>query len=200
MASDMHVRWIAKLVVWTLCLTPLAWLLWQWWEEALGPNPVDLTNRYLGEWALRFLIISLAVTPLRDLLGQPALIRFRRLLGLFALAYVLLHLTSYIFLDQFFDWGEIWQDIIKRWYITVGMFAFLILLLLAVTSTKGMIKRLGGARWNKLHKLVYLAAITGVFHFYMIIRADFRAPIIYSVILATLLGYRVVIKMKKNAK
>jgi sulfoxide reductase heme-binding subunit YedZ len=200
MAADTHVRWIAKTLVWLLCLTPIMWLMWQWFEESLGPNPVDVTNRYLGEWALRFLLIALAVTPLRELFGKPVLVRFRRLLGLFSFAYVLLHLTSYIILDQFFDWDEIWRDITKRWYITVGMFAFVILLSLAVTSTKGMIKRLGGARWNKLHNLVYVAAIAGIFHFYMIIRADFREPIIYGAILAVLLGYRVVIKMEKNKR
>ena len=197
MATDTHVRWIAKPLVWGLCLVPLVWLMWQWWGEALGPNPVDVTNRYLGEWALRFLLIALAVTPFRELLSQPILVRFRRMLGLFAFAYVLLHLISYIVLDQFFDWDEIWRDITKRWYITVGMFGFIIILSLALTSTKGMIKRLGGTNWNRLHKLIYVAAIAGVFHFYMIIRADFREPIIYGIILTILLGYRGIIKMKK---
>ena len=133
MATDTHVRWIAKPLVWGLCLVPLVWLMWQWWGEALGPNPVDVTNRYLGEWALRFLLITLAVTPFRKLLNQPILVRFRRMLGLFAFAYVLLHLISYIVLDQFFDWDEIWRDITKRWYITVGMFGFIIILSLART-------------------------------------------------------------------
>jgi sulfoxide reductase heme-binding subunit YedZ len=201
MASDKQtMHWIAKPCVWVLCLAPLAWLIWQWWGKSLGPNPIDVTNRYLGEWALRFLLIALAVTPLRVLFGNPVFVRFRRLLGLFAFAYVLLHLTSYIVLDQFFDWDAIWQDITKRWYITTGIFAFVILLSLAVTSTKGMVKLLGGARWNKLHKLVYIAAIAGVFHFYMIIRADFREPIIYGAILTTLLGYRIVIKIKKKRR
>lgn len=198
MAADTHIRWVAKPLVFTLCLVPMIWLGWLWYHAALGANPIEANNRYLGGWSLRFLLIALAVTPLRVMLGLPVLVRFRRMLGLFAFAYITLHWTSYIVLDQFFDWTEIWKDIVKRWYITVGMLAFLILVPLAATSTKGMIKRLGGARWNKLHRLVYLAAIAGVFHFYMIIRADFREPIIYGIILAILLGYRVVIRVKRN--
>ena len=200
MAADTYVRWVAKPLVFTLCLVPLAWLGWLWFDDALGANPIEANNRYLGGWSLRFLLFALAVTPLRELLGLPVLVRFRRMIGLFAFFYITLHWTSYIVLDQFFDWIEIWKDIIKRWYITVGMFAFIILIPLAATSTKGMIKRLGGARWNKLHKLVYVAAIAGVFHFYMIIRADFREPIIYGMILAVLLGYRVVLRIKRNRR
>jgi sulfoxide reductase heme-binding subunit YedZ len=192
LTKEQRIRWIAKPLVFVLCLTPLTWLGWQAFAGGLGANPIEAVNRFLGDWALRFLLISLAVTPLRAILGLPVLIRFRRMLGLFAFFYVTLHLSSYVGLDQFFAWGEIWADIVKRNYITVGMIAFALLVPLALTSTKSMIKRLGGRRWKKLHMLVYPAAILGVFHFLMMVKADIREPLIYAAVLAVLLGYRAV--------
>ncbi len=192
LTPEQRFRWIAKPLVFALCLTPLAWLAWLAWTAGLGANPIEATNRFLGDWALRFLLITLAVTPVRGLTGWVVLIRFRRMLGLFAFTYVVLHLSSYLVLDQFFDWREIWTDIVKRWYITVGMTSFVLLVPLAVTSTKGMVKRLGAKRWKKLHRLVYLVGCGGVFHFYMMVKADVREPLIYAAVLALLLGYRVV--------
>jgi sulfoxide reductase heme-binding subunit YedZ len=165
MVSDRTLRVVIKPVVFSICLVPLALLVWRGLNDGLGANPIEASNRFLGDWALRFILIALAVTPIRIMTRWNPIMRFRRMMGLFAFAYVVLHLTSYVALDQFFDWPAIWKDIIKRWYITVGMTAFVLLIPLAVTSTKGWIKRIGGKTWQNLHKLVYPAAILGVFHF-----------------------------------
>ena len=193
LTKEQRIRWIAKPLVFGLCLTPLVWLRWPAFTGGLGANPIESVNRFIGDWALRFLLISLAVTPLKGVLGLPVLIRFRRMLGLYAFFYVFLHLSSYIGLDQFFAWGEIWTDIVKRNFITVGMIAFALLAPLALTSTKGMVKRLGGRRWKKVHMLVYPAAILAVLHFFMMVKADIREPMIYAAVLAILLGYRLVV-------
>jgi len=192
MKTETKIRWIAKPIVFLACLGPLAWLVGQFLAGGLGANPIEASNRFLGDWALRFLLIALAVTPVKELTGRAVVMRFRRMLGLYAFFYVFLHLSSYVVLDQFFAWGAIWADIVKRNYITVGITAFILLIPLAATSTKGMVKRLGGKRWQQLHRLVYPAAILGVFHFFMMIKADYREPIIYAVILGMLLGWRVV--------
>ena len=194
MTKNGVVRWIAKPAIFALSLGPLAWLMWQAAAGGLGANPIEATNRFLGDWGLRFLLIALAVSPVSQLGGWPVVMRFRRMLGLFAFFYVSLHLTSYVALDQFFYWPEIWADIVKRTYITVGMAAFVMLVPLAVTSTSGMIKRLGARRWKRLHMLVYPATILGVFHFFMMVKADTREPLIYAAILAVLLGYRVAMR------
>ncbi len=205
MTPENRIRWIAKPLVFALCLGPLAWLMWQVFTGGLAPagglgaNPIEAINRFLGDSVLRFLLITLAITPLNGVIGRPTPIRFRRMLGLFAFAYATLHISSYTGLDQRFDWGDIWGDIVKRNYITVGMATFLMLVPLAATSTKGMVRRLGGARWLKLHRLIYVAGITGVFHFSMIIKADLRDPRAYASILALLLGYRVV-RWKKRRR
>ena len=188
----------AKPVVFILCLLPLAWLAWRATSGGLGANPIEATNRYLGDWGLRFLLMVLAVTPFAGLSGWKGVFRVRRMLGLFAFTYVLLHLTSYVVLDHFFSWRDIWADIVKRNYITVGMATFLMLVPLAATSTKGMVRRLGGARWQKLHRLVYAAGIAGVFHFTMMVKADLREPLAYAAVLAVLLGYRVVKRKKRR--
>jgi len=198
MAADFRIRWIAKPVVFALCLAPLGWLAWLAVTGGLGANPIEATNRFLGDWALRFLLGALCVTPLRELGGWPVLARFRRMIGLFAFAYAVLHLSSYIGVDQFFNWRDIWNDIVKRNYITVGMATFLMLTPLAATSTRGMVKRLGGKRWNKLHKLVYVAGVTACFHFYMMRKGVQLEPIIYGGILLVLLGYRVVAAARRK--
>jgi sulfoxide reductase heme-binding subunit YedZ len=190
---------VVKPVVFTACLLPLAWLAGEAATGGLGANPIEATNRFLGDWALRFLLISLAVRPLRDVLSWPAVIRFRRMLGLFAFFYAVLHVTSYVGLDQFFHWGEIWADIRKRAFITVGLATLLLLTPLAMTSTKGMVKRLGAGRWQRLHTLVYPAAILATLHFFMMVKADVREPLAYAAILACLLGYRLVIRLPRTA-
>lgn len=192
MSPDTRIRWVAKPVVWALALAPLPYLVWLHMTGGAGANPIEFTNRFLGDWALRFLLIALAVTPVRGLTGLNALMRFRRLLGLFAFFYVVLHVSSYVVVDQYFDWAAIWKDIVKRWYITVGMTGLLCLIPLAATSTKGMIRRLGGRNWTRLHRLVYVAAAAGCLHFYMMRKGVQLEPIVYAAIAAALLGYRVV--------
>ncbi|MEK7820295.1 MAG: protein-methionine-sulfoxide reductase heme-binding subunit MsrQ, partial [Pseudomonadota bacterium] len=151
--SDLPGR-LAKPLVFALCLLPLAWLAHKGWTAGFGAHPQEYVNRFLGDWALRFLLIALAVTPVREISGVAGLARFRRMLGLYAFFYVCLHVLSYVVATHFFDWTEIGKDILKRNYITVGMAVFLTLLPLAATSTAGMAKRLGAARWKKLHRLV----------------------------------------------
>lgn len=183
-------RWL-KPVVFVLCLVPFASLVVRALTGDLGANPIEAITRDLGDWALRFLIIALAVTPVRLLTGWNAIGQLRRMLGLYAFFYVALHLSSYVGLDQFFFWSGIWQDIVKRVYITLGMIAVLMLTPMAITSTDKMIKRLGGKRWRRLHRMAYPAAILGVIHFFMMLKADYTEPTIYAVILVGLFGVRI---------
>jgi sulfoxide reductase heme-binding subunit YedZ len=196
MSPEIRLRRVIKPFVFTLCLMPLAWLVWRGLSGDLGANPIEVITRFLGDWAMRFLLVTLAVTPLRRMFGWSVLMRLRRMLGLFAFTYAVLHLSSYVVLDQFFYWPEIWADIIKRNFITVGMIAFLMLLALAVTSTNAMIRRLGGKRWQRLHRLVYPAAVAVVVHFYMMVKADIREPLIYGAIAVVLLEYRAILGLK----
>ena len=182
-------RWL-KPTVFVLCLMPLVLLIVRAATGGLGANPIEAITRDLGDWALRFILIALAVTPLRIVTGISAIGRLRRMLGLFAFFYVVLHFMSYIGLDQFFFWPGIWQDIVKRVYITLGMLAVLLLLPLALTSTDGMVKKVGGKTWRRLHRLVYPAAILGVIHYFMMIKADYTQPLIYAAVLASLFGVR----------
>jgi sulfoxide reductase heme-binding subunit YedZ len=182
-------RWL-KPLVFLLGLIPAIWLVGRGLTGDLGANPIETITRYLGDWALRFLLIALAVTPVRILSGWSVIGRLRRMLGLYAFFYVTLHLMSYIGLDQFFFWPGIFQDVIKRIYITLGMGAVLMLVPLAATSTDAMVKRLGGRRWRRLHILVYPAGVLGVIHFFMMIKADFTEPTIYAVVLALLFAVR----------
>ncbi len=178
-------------LVWLACLAPLLWLAWRGYTNDLGANPIDKLIRELGVWGLRLLIVGLAITPLARILKQPRLIRFRRTIGLFAFAYVLLHLTNYVVTDQWFDWAAIGKDILKRPFITVGMAAFVLLVPLAVTSTNWALRKLGPLRWRKLHRLTYLIVLLGVVHYYMLVKADHRPPLIYGAIVVLLLGWRV---------
>ncbi len=206
MTRDTTIKRVAKPIVFVLALGPLAWIIWTAVSSGLGPtgplgaNPIEYINRYLGDWAIRFLLLSLAVTPVRGITGWNWIMRFRRMIGLYAFFYVCLHLSSYIGLDQFFDWGEIWKDIIKRNYITVGMLTFLMLVPLAATSTNGMVKRLGGKRWTNLHKLIYVAGVTSCFHFYMMRKGVQLEPIIYGAIAGVLLGNRLAAHLRKKAQ
>ncbi|HEY5604212.1 MAG TPA: protein-methionine-sulfoxide reductase heme-binding subunit MsrQ [Gammaproteobacteria bacterium] len=179
-----------KPAVFLLCLIPLALLVWDAFHSALGANPVEKITHRTGDWSLRFLLITLAVTPLRQLFGWKFLVRYRRMFGLFAFFYVCLHFTTYLVFDHFFDINEIAKDIIKRPYITVGFTAFLLLIPLAVTSTHQMMKRLG-KRWQRLHQLVYVIAVCGILHYLWLVKADLLQPLIHAAILLLLLGIRV---------
>lgn len=198
------ITWIVKPAVWALCLAPLAWLGWLvadaffFGGRGLTANPIEYINRYLGDWALRILLVSLAVTPVKIVTGWKQVIRLRRLIGLFAFFYVFLHLSSYVVLDQFFNWQAIWEDIIRRWYITVGMVGLLSLIPLAVTSTKGWIKRLGGKNWKRLHKLVYVAGLAACLHFFMMRKGIQTEPIIYGAIFAGLMLTRFIPPLKRK--
>ena len=176
-----------KPVVFALCLLPFAWLVYRTFNNQLGANPFETIIRYLGDWALRFLLIALAVTPLRIITGWLWVARLRRMLGLFAFAYVAIHVFAYVG-EHAFNWSEIWGDIVKRTYITVGMAALTMLTPLAATSMDWVIRRMGGAAWRKLHLLVYPAAILGVIHYFLMIKAGYQQPLIYGVILAALFG------------
>lgn len=179
-----------KVLAFLACLGPASVLLWKGFHEQLGANPVDVITRSTGKWTLTFLLITLGVTPLRKLSSSPWLVRFRRMLGLFAFFYGSLHLMTYIWLDKFFDVHAMLHDIAKRRFITAGMTAWSLLLPLALTSTAGWIRRLGGKRWQRLHRLIYFSATAGVIHFIWLVKADLRRPLTYAAILATLLAYR----------
>ncbi len=185
-------KWL-KVPVFLLCLGPLAAVGWRAWNNDLTANPIEFITRSSGDWTLRFLMITLAVTPLRKTLGLGQLIRYRRMLGLFAFFYAGLHFTTYLWLDKFFDWGEMWKDIAIRRFITVGFAAFVLLIPLAITSTAGWIRRLGGRRWQWLHRLIYASAACGVVHYYWLVKSDVRLPLTYGAILAALLLWRLVL-------
>jgi len=197
MSNDPFMRRSAKPVIFVLCLLPLAWLLWRAASGGLSANPIEAINRYLGDWGLRFLLITLAVTPFGGISGWKGAVRVRRMLGLFAFTYVLLHLTSYVVLDHFFSWRDIWSDIVKRNFITIGMINVALLALLAATSTNAMVRRLGARRWRLLHRLGYVTGVLGVIHYYMMIKADVREPLIYAAVLAFLLGYRALVAWRR---
>ena len=182
-------RW-AKPVVFLVALVPLFWTLWLAYTGELGAEPVLESVKQSGLWALRFLLAALAVTPLRLLTGVAALARFRRMIGLFAFFYAFLHLSTYVGLDQFFDWPAIGREIVKRPYITIGMGAFTILTALAATSTNGMVKRLGGKRWRALHKGVFVAGLAGCVHFIMLVKGWQTPPLVYAAVAVGLLAFR----------
>ena len=186
---------VAKTLVHLLAATPAAWLAWQVNEvartgsNALGADPVAEIEHFLGLWALRLLMLTLAITPLRQLTGQAVLVRFRRMLGLWTFAYATLHFSAYLVLDLRGYWATIFEEIAKRPYITVGFTAWLLLLPLAITSTTGWIRRLG-RNWARLHKLVYAIGVLAVLHFWWLVKSDIREPALYAAILAVLLGWR----------
>ncbi len=181
----------ARVALFAACLLPALWLAWRAGAGDLGANPIETLARETGTWALRMLVATLAVTPLRRLTGWNSLTRFRRMLGLFSFFYATAHLLTYVVLDQFFDWPEIVADILDRPFITVGMATYLLLLPLAVTSTKGWQRRLG-RRWKRLHRLAYVALPLAVLHYLWLVKADLREPMIYLVIAALLLGSRLI--------
>ena len=186
----MKIRW-SKIIVFLVCLIPVALLGRSAYQGNLGANPLEVITHTTGDWTIRFLLITLAITPLRQITKQYWLIQFRRMLGLFSFFYGTLHLTTYLRFNKFFVWHDIWADVAKRKFITVGFLAFVLMVPLAVTSTKGMI-RLLGKRWAPLHRTIYVSAIAGVIHYLWLVKADKSKPLFYGSILAALLGYRVV--------
>jgi sulfoxide reductase heme-binding subunit YedZ len=182
-----------KVLVFLGCLVPLARLGWKAYTHALGANPIEVITHSTGDWTLILLLVTLSITPLRMLTRQYWLIGLRRMTGLFAFFYVCLHFTTYIWLDKFFDWHAMLADIAKRKFITVGFLAFVLLIPLALTSTAGWIRRLGGKRWQILHRLIYVSATAGVIHYGWLVKADLRKPLLYAATLGVLLGYRVVV-------
>jgi methionine sulfoxide reductase heme-binding subunit len=183
---------LLKVLVFLVCLGPAFVLTWKGFHSQLGANPIDVITRSTGRWTLTFLLITLAVTPLRRIATLPWLVRFRRMLGLFAFFYGSLHLMTYVWLDKFFDVHEMLHDIAKRRFITAGMTAWALMLPLALTSTAGWIRRLGGKRWRILHRLIYLSAAAGVVHFIWLVKADLRRPFTYGAVLLALLAFRLI--------
>ena len=182
-------KW-TKVAVFLFCLMPLAALGLRALNNGLTANPIEFITHATGDWTLRFILITLCVTPLRKLFGLPDLIRFRRMFGLFAFFYGCLHFITYIWLDKFFDLAEMWKDIAKRPYITLGFTGFVLLIPLAITSTTSWIRRLGGRRWQLLHRLIYVSAVAGVVHYYWLVKSAVIRPLIYAVIVAVLLLWR----------
>lgn len=207
MSKILSSKW-TKVVLFLVCLIPFEYLAYAGWKtystldpKYLTANPIQYIQHFTGDWTLQFLLITLMITPLRNLLNEPKLTRFRRMLGLFAFFYMCLHLLTWAWLDKMFVLSDMWADIFKRWYITLGMAAVLGMIPLAVTSTAGWVRRMGYKRWQKLHRVVYVCASLGVVHFYMSVKSDERLPLTYGAILAVLLGYRVwVAKKKKPAR
>jgi sulfoxide reductase heme-binding subunit YedZ len=182
-------KW-TKVAVFVICLIPFADLLWRFIRGNLGINPVETLQHGTGDWTIRFIVFTLCITPFRKLFKVPDLIRFRRMLGLFAFFYVSLHFLTYLGPDQSFDVSGMWKDVYKRPFITVGFAAFVSLIPLAVTSTAGWIRRIGGKRWQMLHRLIYFAAVCGVIHYYWLVKSDVRKPLFYGTLVAILLLWR----------
>jgi len=183
-------RW-SKVLLFVLCLAPLFRLAWRAWNQDLTANPIEYITHFTGDWAIRLIVVTLFVTPLRKMLHLPDLIRFRRMIGLFAFFYACLHFLTWFGLDKFFDFREILQDFVKRRFIIAGLSAFLAMVPLAITSTTGWIRRLGGKRWQRLHRLVYFTGIAAVVHYYWLVKSDIRLPLLYGTLVALALAYRV---------
>jgi methionine sulfoxide reductase heme-binding subunit len=183
-------RWV-KVVVFLLCLAPACQLGWRFYKSDLTPNPIEFITHFTGDWAIRMVVATLAVTPLRRILHLPDLIRFRRMIGLFAFFYASLHFATWFGLDKGFDMHEILGDFTKRRFIILGLIAFLSLLPLAVTSTAGWVRRMGGKKWQALHRLIYVTGVAAVCHYYALVKSDVRRPLFYGGLVAMLLLYRI---------
>jgi len=199
-------KW-TKLALFLLSLVPLGILLWLVWQaystgnptEYVSANPIEYITHYTGDWTIRFICFTLCITPLRMLVNQPKITGFRRMLGLFAFFYGCLHLSAWIFLDPRQNTiSAIWEDIVKRRYITVGMLAFVAMVPLAITSTAGWVRRLTFKRWKRLHRLIYLTAVAAVIHYYWLVKSDVRLPLLYAAIVTVLLVYRIVVWIRKR--
>ena len=191
----MAIRFV-KVVVFLLCLGPLLFLIWWALNGQLSANPIEDITHQTGRWILKFLLITLAISPLRKITGRSSLIRFRRMMGLFAFFYATLHFLTYLVFYQFFNWAEIYKDVAMRPFITVGFAAFVLLIPLAITSTKKWIIRLGGKQWQLLHRLIYVSATAGVIHYWWGVKLDTTWPLIYATGLAILLGFRLLQRLK----
>jgi sulfoxide reductase heme-binding subunit YedZ len=189
-----------KALLFALCLVPLLHLIWRGYKKDLTANPIEFITHTTGTWTLRFLLITLAITPFRTLLNQPQSIRFRRMLGLFAFFYGLLHLSTWMWLDKGFDGSEMWKDVVKRRFITAGMTGLLLMTPLAVTSTAGWVRRMGYTRWQLLHRAIYFSALAGVIHYYWGVKSDIRLPVLYGAIFSILMLYRAGAWMVKRNK
>ena len=189
---------LLQVAIGVAALVPAARVGWRFSVGALGPNPIAAALNRLGFWTLTLLLASLACTPVKVATGWAFPLRLRRMLGLEAFLYACLHVVTYFAVDQFFDFGEIWKDVLKRKFITVGFVAFVLLIPMAVTSTKGMVKRLGFPRWKRLHRLVYLSAALGVIHFAWRVKSDLRQPLLFALVLALLLLLRVVDRVRRR--
>ncbi len=199
MNSILTSKW-TKVAVFVSCLVPLGILVREGFTAGLGANPVEFIEHATGDWTLRFLAITLAITPFRKLLGLPLLIRYRRMVGLFAFFYGCLHFSTYLIFDQMLSLSEMWQDVMKRRYITLGFTGFMLLVPLAVTSTAGWIRRLGGRRWQRLHQAIYLTAVAGVIHYYWLVKSDVRQPLLYAGIIGVLLAWRLFKWMRERTR
>lgn len=182
---------ITKILIFLAALVPLGRLAWKAFHDGLGANPIEVITHSTGDWTLILILTTLSITPLRKLTRQYWLIGVRRTIGLFAFFYGVLHFTTYIWLDKFFDWHEIIKDVAKRPFITIGFSAFVLLIPLAITSTAGWIRRMGGKNWQRLHKLIYVTAVLGVIHYIWLVKADKHKPLQYAFVLGVLLLYRV---------
>jgi len=194
-------------VLFAVCLLPFLLLVLPLWQlfttgysPALTANPVEYITHDTGTWTIRFLLITLCITPLRKIFHEPKLTRYRRMLGLFAFFYVCLHFLTWFVLDKSFSFPDMWADVLKRRFITVGMLGFAMLIPLAVTSTAGWVRRLGFAKWQRLHRLIYFVALAGVIHYYWLVKSDVRLPLMYAAILAVLMFYRFYIWKQTPAK
>lgn len=190
----------SKLLLFINALVPLALMLWDVYHKRVGANPLEFVTRTTGMLTLVFLMITLAVSPARQITGLNWLVKFRRLLGLFAFFYGSLHLGTYIWFDRFFKFRSVPGDIVSRPFIAIGMLAFFLMVPLAITSTNQMVKRLGGKRWNKLHKLIYITGIAGVLHFWLLVKADTRLPITFGFVLLLLLAHRLFVRFYPPVK
>jgi len=214
MSADRWIRWVVKPIVFLAALVPFAYLAWRAYNGNLTADPLTKVTNDTGIWTLRFVVVTLALTPVRRLTGWNALVRFRRMIGLFAFFYGSLHVLTYLVGDRFasLDFPDgfvalstvrnllasIWEDIAKRPYITVGFIAFVSMIPLALTSTKDWIRRLGGRNWQRIHRLVYLTGIAGVTHYWWRVKADTSNPAVYALIVALLLGFRLALSLKKS--
>jgi len=192
-------RW-TKVFLFLLCLVPAAHLGWKIYRQDVGANPVEFITHYTGDWIIRFLMITLSVTPLRKLLNLPPLARFRRMLGLFAFFYACAHFFTWFWFDKGFDFVEMGKDIVKRRFILVGMTALVLMIPLAVTSTSGWVRRLGFERWQRIHRLIYFSALAGVIHYYWLVKSDVRLPLMYGGILAVLMIYRAAVWLQTGPR
>jgi methionine sulfoxide reductase heme-binding subunit len=191
MSTIMRSRW-TKVLLFLLCLVPAGLLIWRM-NTSLIPLPVEVITHTTGDWTIWFLLITLSITPLRGLLNQPLLVRFRRLFGLYAFFYGCMHFSVWIWLDHDFDWKLMWDDILKRRFVTVGMLALACMIPLAITSTAWAVRKMGFKRWQMLHRLIYVTVLSGVIHYYWLVKSDVRLPLLYGAIFLLLMSYRVVI-------